>query len=163
MNHHLQAFEKCEVRQWNLSYDCLTSVAVRAKLRNLKETDLEFWRELTSSENLVPSENDPQTEDIVDSKDDLVEDDSDVPLAVLIQELTQKKVRKGFAINDMGALVADSEAERVESMAKSFDDGSDNADKELGRGKRKKHPNRFYNNSFWCHDDNDNCDGMTDN
>jgi hypothetical protein len=67
-------------------------VAARARLRNLKETDSEFWRELTSSENQVPSEYDPQSEDIVDSRDDLVEDDSDVPLGVLIQELTQKKV-----------------------------------------------------------------------
>lgn len=134
-------------------------MAVRAKLR--KETDPEFWRELIASENPVPSEIDRQTEDIVDSKDDLVEDDSDVPLAVLIQELTQKKVCKGFAINDMGVLVADSEAERIDSTTKPVDDGSDNADKELGRGKRKKHPNRFYHNSFWCHDNN-NCDGMTD-
>jgi hypothetical protein len=45
---HAQAFEKSEVRQWNLSFDCLTSVAARARLRNLKETDLEFWKELTT-------------------------------------------------------------------------------------------------------------------
>ena len=43
-----------------------------------------------------------------------------MPLGVLIQELTEKKVRKGFAINDMGTLVVDSEAERLESTV---DDG----------------------------------------
>jgi hypothetical protein len=54
-------------------------------------------------------------------------------------------------LNDMGALVADSEAERFESKV---DDENDNVDKELGRGKRHKHPNRLYNNNtFWCHDD----------
>jgi hypothetical protein len=81
---HAQAFEKSEVRQWNLSFDCLTSVAARARLRNLKETDLEFWKELTSSENPVPSENDPQSEDTVDSGEISVEDDSNVPLGVLL-------------------------------------------------------------------------------
>ena len=133
----------------------MTSVATRARLRNLKETDPEFWRELTSNENEVPSENEPQPEDIVDSEKNLVEDDSDVPLGVLIQELTKKKVRKGFAINDMGTLVADSEAERLESTV---DDGNDNVDKELGRGKRQKHLNQFYmyNNLFWRHNDNGN-------
>ena len=154
-----QAFEKCEVRQWNLSFDCLTSVAARARLRNLKETDPEFWKELTSSENRVPSENDPQPEDIVDAEDNSVEDDSDVPLGVLIQELTEKKVCKGFAISDMGALVAESEAERFESTV---DNGNDNVDKELGRGKRQKHPNRLYNNTtFWCHDDDNDGDSDT--
>jgi hypothetical protein len=152
---HAQAFEKSEVRQWNLSFDCLTSVAARARLRNLKETDPEFWKELTSSENLVPSENDPQPEDIVDPEENLVEDDSNVPLGVLIQQLTEKKVRKGFTINDMGALVADSEAERFEGTSETVDGGDDNVDKELGRGKRQKHPNQLYNNNtfFWCHDD----------
>ena len=69
-----------------------------------------------------------------------------MPLGVLIQELTKKKVCKGFAINDMGTLVADSKAERLESTV---DDGNDNVDKELGRGKRQKRPNQFYNNLFW--------------
>ena len=57
---------------------------------------------------------------------------------------TDRKVCKGFAISDMGALVAESEAERFESTV---DNGNDNVDKELGRGKRQKHPNRLYNTS----------------
>ena len=44
----------------------------------------------------------------------------------------------------MGALVAESEAERFESTV---DNGNDNVDKELRRGKRQKHPNRLYNTS----------------
>lgn len=141
------------MRQWNLSFDCLTSVAARAKLRNLKETDPEFWKELTSSENPVPFENDPQPEDI-DSEENSVEDDSNVPLGVLIQQLTEEKVPTGFVINDMGALVADSEAERFEGTLEPVDGGDDNVDRGLGRGKRQKHRNRLYNNTlFWCHDD----------
>ena len=56
----------------------------------------------------------------------------------------------------MGAFVAESEAERFESTV---DSGNDNIDKELGRGKRQKHPNRLYNSTtFWCHDDDSNRD-----
>ena len=43
---------------------------------------------------------------------------------------TDRKVCKDFAISDMGALVAQSEAERFESTV---DNGNDNVDKELGR------------------------------
>ena len=43
---------------------------------------------------------------------------------------TDRKVCKGFAISDMGALVAESDAERFESTV---DNGNDNVDKELGR------------------------------
>ena len=56
----------------------------------------------------------------------------------------------------MGVLVAESEAERFESM---IDNGNDNIDKKLGCGKRQKHPNRLYNNTtFWCYNDDSNRD-----
>ena len=45
---------------------------------------------------------------------------------------TDRKACKGFAISDMGALVAESEAERFESTV---DNGNDNIDKELGCGR----------------------------
>lgn len=56
---------------------------MRAKLRQLKETDPEFWKELTSkyAEELAPPENVPQPED--DAEDLGTLDDSDVPLKVL--------------------------------------------------------------------------------
>ena len=58
-------------------------MAARARLQNLKETDPDFWKELTNIENQVPSKNNPQPEDIVESEDGLVEDDSNM---LLIQE-----------------------------------------------------------------------------
>ena len=64
-----------------------------------------------------------------------------------------RKVCKGFAISDMGALIAESETERFESTV---DNGNDNIDKELGRGKRQKQSviqHQCYT-TFWCHDDN---------
>ena len=86
--------------------------------------DLETSKKLTQSfgrsENRVPLESDPQPEDIVDSENESVEDDSDVPLHVLIKELTEKKVYKGFAINKKGTLVADRDAEKFESTITSI-------------------------------------------
>jgi hypothetical protein len=94
------------VRQWNLSFNSLTSVAARARLRELKETDPEFWRKLTNhtAENLIPAENKPQPEDEVDPEDSdiMVDDldDSDVPIRVLVEELIEKNVCKGFMVAD---------------------------------------------------------------
>ena len=50
---------------------------MRAKLRQLKETDPEFWKELTSkyAEELASPENVPQPED--DAEDLGIQDDSD--------------------------------------------------------------------------------------
>ena len=67
-----------------------TCVAAHARLQNLKETDPDFWKELTNIQNQVPSENNPQPEDIIESEGGLVEDDSDMPLGVLIQEPKKK-------------------------------------------------------------------------
>ena len=95
------------------------------RLQNLKETEPDFWKELTNIENQVPSENNPQPEDIVESEDGLVNDDSDMPfkLGVLIQE--PKKVPKGFTISDMSAIVAENEAESLDGGV----DGDKNGDK----------------------------------
>ena len=151
---YAQAFEKCVVRQWNLSFNCLTSVAAHARLCELKETDPEFWEKLTnhSAENLVPAENKPQPEDIVDPEDVMVDDldDSDVPIGVIVQELTEKNVCKGFVVADTGVLVANWEAERFDDETRPIVD----LDENLGRGKRQRWPNQLYNNStFWHHDD----------
>ncbi|KAG1872308.1 hypothetical protein DFJ58DRAFT_635311, partial [Suillus subalutaceus] len=43
-----KAFEMCHVHTFNLSFESLTSYAVREKLRSLKVDDPQFWDELTS-------------------------------------------------------------------------------------------------------------------
>lgn len=43
----LQAFALCQAGDFNLSYESLTSFAVREKLRNFKTTDPDFWAELS--------------------------------------------------------------------------------------------------------------------
>ena len=163
----IQAFENCVVREWNLSYDCLSGVAARAKLRQLKETDPKFWTELTTKqpEDCVPNEDIPQPEDFVDNDTGLL-DDSDIPIEIAVNEMisethVMKKVsRKGYRVIDGGILVADTLAEGFDDERETKPIDVDDGDKQLGRGKRIKRPNQLYSTkTFWMHGgDNDSSD-----
>lgn len=72
-----QAFENCVVREWNLSYECLTGVAARSKLCGLWESNPEFWEELINVS--PPDEEVPQPEDQDKPTPDSRIDDVDVP------------------------------------------------------------------------------------
>jgi len=132
---------------------------MRAKLRQLKETDPEFWKELTSryAEELAPPENVPQPED--DAEDLGTLDDSDVPLKLLTRELTAQGAvtqTMGYIISEGGAIVSNSLAEQFEE--EDVQTNTDGGDKERGRGKRIKQANRLYSaKTFWMHGD-DNSD-----
>ena len=132
---------------------------MRAKLRQLKETDPEFWKELTSkyAEELAPPENVPQPED--DTEDLGTLDDSDVPLKVLTRELTAQGTvtqTTGYIISEGGTIVSNSLAEQFEE--EDVRANTDGGDKELGHGKHLKQANRLYSaKTFWMHrDDNSN-------
>jgi hypothetical protein len=149
----LQAFEKCVIRDWNLSYECLTGAAIRSKLRTLRETDPTFWGELTVKETntTLPPENIPQPEDQEIFDGGL--DDSDVPIDAVIGNVISEGAPKGYTVSIGGGLEADADAERFEECApKGVDGDGDGGEKELGRGKRRKQANRLYPTDFWCHD-----------
>ena len=42
-----QAFEGCVIREWDLSFACLTGFKEREALRNMRTTDPRFWEEHT--------------------------------------------------------------------------------------------------------------------
>jgi hypothetical protein len=145
----VQAFEMCVVREWNLSYSCLTGYAARSKLRGLHELDPKFWDELTSKgfKAVVPPENVPQPEDTVPEGDGHGGiDDCDVPIHSVIDNIIHKKVPKGYVIiPDHGGIEANADAEN-------FYDVDEVGEEELGRGKRKRQPNTRYS-TFWHHSD----------
>lgn len=158
-----KAFEKCIARQWNLSYDCLTGVAMRCELRELRDNDPKFWEELTTKKTQVPPESVPQPEDEdMDLEDVEPLDDCNVTLQAVIEEIVKGKVRKGYVKVGGQGFVAD-------TVAEGFDDEPTMVDKpvgdeggtELGRGKRRKWANQLYDTkSFWRHnlDDSDDPD-----
>jgi len=144
------------VRDLDLSYDCLTGTAVRSKLRNLRDTDPIFWDELTlkDPERLLPPEDVPQAEDKHDDALDNV-DDSDVPIDAVIKNIIADVAPRGYAVGVGGGFQAETDAERFEDKPPAPEiDGVDNAGGELGRGKRRKQPNRLYT-GFWRHNDSD--------
>ena len=132
----------------------MTGVAARSKLRDLRESNPEFWDELVNTS--APDENIPQPED--DEPISGTSDDVDVPIEVLVKNMVKKKVPKGYVILPDGGMEANTAAE-------AFEDHRDNEvesghgeleplTKDLGRGKRRKKPNTLYNQaSFWRHND----------
>jgi hypothetical protein len=135
----------------------LTGVAARSKLRDLRESNPEFWNELANTSPPEENLNLPQPED--DEPNSGTLDDVDVPIEVLVKNMVNKKAPKGYVILPDGGMEANTAAETFE------DDGGDNVIQvevesgeplttDLGRGKRRKKPNQLYNQStFWRHND----------
>jgi hypothetical protein len=79
----------CRVGKFNLSYKSLTSFDARENLCNMKNTDLEFWKELTGDTGMsavdknTAQEDDPQPPDVTE-----FEDDSDLPCKAVIASVT---------------------------------------------------------------------------
>jgi hypothetical protein len=107
----LQAFEKCEVWGWNLSYNSLTSVLARTRLREIKVTDPTLTTK--RSDELAPPENTPQPEDIINDEED-AGDDCDVLIPVVITAMTEKKIWKGYSVGENGRIEAVQVAEQFE-------------------------------------------------
>jgi hypothetical protein len=149
----MQAFEMCVVREWNLSYSCLTGYAARSMLRGLRDSNPKFWDELTKKEfdAVVPPEDAPQPEDTLSEENHNGIDDSDVPIQSVINNIIHNKIQKGYVIlPDHGGIEANADAERFCDVDEVQVD-----EEKLGRGKRKRKPNNQYS-SFWRHSDSEN-------
>lgn len=148
----------CHVMELNLSYDCLTGYAVRDRLCNLKKTDPEFWKELTSA-SVPESTNTDQTfkEDNVDGPDMFFNDDSDLPCNTIIGCVTGSVIPENVSSTADGDFVLAAQAELMDS-----DDDSETGnavpvvEEDFGPRKRKRQANTLYTiDTFWCHHDND--------
>ena len=156
----------CCVKEFNLSYDCLTGYAVCDKLRNLKKTDPEFRKELTAASVPEPTNgNDTFEEDNLEGSDMFFDDDSDLPCNTIIACVTGSGVPETVSSTDDGNLVSVAQAESMDDDGE-FNDAQLDVPlaEELGPGKRKRWANTLYNaNVFWRHHDNKdpNCDPIT--
>ncbi len=79
-----QAFEGCVIREWDLSFACLTGFKEREALRNMRTTDPRFWEEHTrggSNEDLPDiTENLQEDIEFNTGLEDKDADDSDVSM-----------------------------------------------------------------------------------
>ena len=131
----------------------------------MKDTDPEFWNELTSkrSQDLAPDEEDTQPEDDEPTDDNEIlaaSDDSDIPISVVIEAIVKQSCPNGTLMRPDGTLKSGAAAERFEDEDELADDADSEGDRaqeeasELGRGKRRRTANKFYT-GFWRHKDNE--------
>lgn len=155
----------CHVHTFNLSYESLTSYAVREKLRSLKVDDPQFWDELTShapqeTEDSTPTENENDTEILgkaVETDGTDPSDDTDVPCASVIANMlgNVSSVQGVEKLNGRLILKADAESMEFAVDIGAVEDADCEPDTQvaLGRGKRKKKENTLYSHQFWYHHD----------
>ena len=150
----------CRVREWDLSYKCLTSYAARARLRSMKDDDPDFWFKLTKkhSQDLAPKESEPQIEDTeetnFDGEDDCELDDSDVPLKTVIDSIVMGRQPNTLRVRKNGTFKSNQDIEPVDEVVSS---NVGEKTEDFGRGKWVKKANRLYT-GFWRHNDNDGSD-----
>jgi hypothetical protein len=142
----------CRAGEFNLSYESLTSTAARKILRDLPETDPEFFAELTRPRSRVAapalSEEDILHEDSEASDIDVVGDDSSVPLEAVLDAMHGVLSQETDAMFVEGPDGVISHAEAEETLVEEVDgivvDATSSATNAEGRGQRKKFRNKFY-------------------
>jgi hypothetical protein len=141
----------CKVNGFNLSYESLTSSETRQILRNLPETDPEFFAELTqprsrvAAPTLTPEE--ATEEDSEVSEVNSPGDDTAVPLDAVIDAIHGNlDVDDWFVPSEDGGLESTAEAEEtlVEEVEGVKIDTTHLVEKLEGRGHRTKTKSKFY-------------------
>ena len=156
------------MRQWNLSYTCLTSFEARDRLRNMRTTDPDFWKELTQNhpndQDLPPAElNKPLAEDIESESDksnttieDDDTDDSDLSVSTLINLMTAKDANLPATVGTRrnGTLTSLADAENVDLVDDTIEPAEGSGKGKKKRIQRKRVANQCYA-AFWRHYDED--------
>ena len=175
----VKAFEGCAVREWNLSFECLSGFKIRGALRQIKSSNPELWKKLTTSSTKLPdtSETLPEDEEPDSRLEDIDGDDTVLPMATLVKALTKDRIPTKFALrnNVLSPLVdaentnlgdnegtggpnSTSEGPSTAMLEDPTRDG-DGAGEEGTRGKRVRKPNAWYSsNVFWRHNDDEDSD-----
>ena len=130
----------------------------------MKDSDPEFWKELTSKrpQDLAPDEEEAQPEDdeLIDDDEMLMAgDDSDIPVPLIIEAMVDQSCPRGTVMRPDGTLKSGAEAKRFEDEVHLEEYGEERVQLQeeasnLGRGKCRKVANKHYM-GFWRHDDNE--------
>ena len=150
---YLQAFQKCAVGDFNLSFESLRSREARDRLRELKVTDRELWDELTAYDRIDPVPGSdtavPEDKGAEEDTEEGVEDDSNVPLDAVIAHVVGNHSFAGIRIlPESGVLASSGEAE-----LSTADENGESSKENLGRGKRKRVKRdlgKYNGEQFWC-------------
>ncbi|KAG6805720.1 hypothetical protein H0H92_011818 [Tricholoma furcatifolium] len=89
----------------------LTSLETLSALRNLPKTDPDFYRELTEAAEVVSGVSESSEEPTYSNN---FEDDSAVPMDVVLQCMAGNGLRDGFGVDDHGSITRVGSAESME-------------------------------------------------
>lgn len=150
----IQAFEKCAVGNFNLSYASLTSWEARDELRNLKVTNRAFWDEITEYDRPddVPASDATVQEDVEVEElagVDVAEDDSDLPTDAVIALVVNGKAPTGVKLSPISGELASS---AIAESSEAVDAPAISEPEELGRGRRRRVQRdlaRYNGEHFW--------------
>jgi len=136
----------------------------------MKNTNPEFWEELTKGQNddqhlPAPTETLPEDVEPDTHLEDEDTDDSDLSVETLVMAMTKDHIPPIMGTRKTGTLTSLSDAENNDENLPATTLGVEILEKakelpvtpgESGRGKRTKYANKMYDaRSFWWHDDKD--------
>src|SRR5215471_18894397 len=129
-----QAFEMCKVGEFNCSQASLTSGEALNALRQLPKTNPSLYKQFTGEcEDKANLEDETEPEF---SADDDTNDDSDIPIDVIVSQIAEGEIGPGFEASADGRIERTGLAEDVDveiPVAVTMDESLI-----LGRGKREK-------------------------
>ena len=100
----------CRTRKWNLLYECLTGFEAREALRNMKATNPEFWKELTTGATSEASDDDMGVEEDPDVGVEQFDDDSNLPSDVVVAHVLKQDSPINTLLNADGDLMSAAQA-----------------------------------------------------
>ena len=132
----------CRIGDFNASQASLTSADALTALRNLPRSNPALYKQFTGEAEGTITINEPEEQAF--SENEAVEDDSDIPMDVILSHIMEEDLGHGFEANDEGQIERTGIAEDVESEVAAVA-----APLILGRGKRTKTTSTRYNTLAW--------------
>ena len=132
----------CRIGNFNASQASLTSADALTALRNLPRSNPALYKQFTGEAEGTIMINEPEEQAF--SENEVVEDDSDIPMDVILSHIMEEDLGHGFEANDEGQIERTGIAEDVESEVAAVA-----ALLILGHGKRTKTTSTRYNTLAW--------------
>ena len=131
----------CRIGDFNASQASLTSADALTALRNLPKSNPALYKQLTG-ETEGTTVDEPEEPAFFES--DMIDDDSDIPMDVILSHIMEEDLGHGFEADDEGKIERIGIGEDVES-----DIAAIAAPLILGCGKRTKTTSSRYNTLVW--------------
>ncbi|KAF7349508.1 hypothetical protein MSAN_01741200 [Mycena sanguinolenta] len=147
-----KSWKLCQTKEWDLSYECLTSFRAREALRQIKVTDRDFWEELEGGRIRALEEHNEEYPDDPDPMSTSPADDDETLDGC---EISSRRVKRATMESAMEPLTSENNrAETLDDVEEDDVDVDDNDEPISAEvpGKRTRKPTTRYA-GFWRHRD----------